>query len=62
MKKKILIEIPEQFVVQEDSRGAKFINVPFFFEDGTQGLIVILKKTKGNWTPEIKQITLEYGK
>ena len=61
MKQKIVIEIPEQFDVMSDSKGAKYITIPFLFPDGVTGAVILLRKTDKEWNQDIKQITIEYA-
>ena len=58
------IEMPQKISVFEDKKTkVKTVALPFKFQDGTNGAIMICRLDKGDWNPtvEIKDITINFN-
>lgn len=54
------VRVPNNVAVNTDKRsGTKNFAVPFTFDDGTQGAIIVCRLSEAEWKPDITGIILE---
>ena len=58
MKKKIKVQGDE--IVGLNPTGGQYIVLPFVFPDKDLGSLIVLKMSKKEWHPDLKEITIEY--
>ncbi len=54
------IKVQGDEIVGKDPKGGQYIVLPFVFPDKSMGSVVIIKVSKKEWKPNLKEITLEY--